>query len=86
MLEKYKDVFEPGLGTLHGYQAKIHVNPEAQPRFCKAYSVPHAMCTQVEEELKRLEQEGVVEPVQFADWAAPIIRRLGGTHCASHER
>ena len=24
-------------------------------------------------ELERLEREGVIEPVQFSDWAAPIV-------------
>ena len=27
----------------------------------------------MEEELTHLEQEGIIEPVQFADWAAPIV-------------
>lgn len=34
------------------------------------------MCGKVEEELKRLEKEGIIEPVQFADWAAPILTVL----------
>ena len=43
ILSHYKNVFQPGLGTLEGYEAKIVVDPEAQPRFCKAHSVPYAM-------------------------------------------
>ena len=31
------------------------------------------MRIKVEEELVRLVQEGVLEPVQFAEWAAPIV-------------
>ena len=27
----------------------------------------------VEEELAHLEKEGIIEPVQFAEWAAPIV-------------
>ena len=27
----------------------------------------------VEEELGRLVSEGIIEPVQFVDWAAPIV-------------
>ena len=62
-----------GLGTLQGYEAKIHVDPGAQPKYCKARSVPYAMRGKVEEELERLVSEGIIEPVQFADWAAPIV-------------
>ena len=66
-------MFEPGLGTLQGYEAKIHVDPGAQPKYCKARSVPYAMRGKVEEELEHLVSEGIIEPVQFADWAAPIV-------------
>ena len=31
------------------------------------------MKAKVEEELERLVKEGTVEPVPFADWAAPIV-------------
>ena len=31
------------------------------------------MKTKVEEELEHLEKEGIIEPVQYADWAAPIM-------------
>ena len=30
----------------------------------------------VDEELQRLEKDGIIEPVQFADWAAPIVTVL----------
>ena len=73
LLESYSSVFESGLGTLLGYQAKIHVDPGAQPKYCKARSVPYAMRGKVEEELEHLVSEGIIEPVQFADWAAPIV-------------
>ena len=73
VLQRYKDVFKEGLGTLKGYEAKIHINPDVVPRFCKARTVPYALRAKVEEELERLVELGVIEPVQFADWAAPIV-------------
>ena len=42
VLDKYPEVFK-GLGTLKGHQAKIYVDPNVQPRFCKARSLPYAM-------------------------------------------
>lgn len=66
-------VFAEGLGELKGHQAKIHIDPGAQPRFCKARPVPYAMRTLVEEELERLQSKGIIEPVEFADWAAQEI-------------
>ena len=76
VLEKHKVVFEEQLGKLKGFEAKILVDPEATPRFCKARSVPLAMREKVEEELQRLVQEGVLEPVEFASWAAPTVTVL----------
>ena len=76
VLEKHKVVFEEQLGKLKGFEAKILVDPEATPRFCKARSVPLAMREKVEEELQRLVQEGILEPVEFASWAAPTVTVL----------
>ena len=73
VLQRYETLFQLGLGVLQRYEAKIMVDPEVCPRFCKARSVPYAMRTQVEEEFERLQGEGIIEPIQFADWAAPIV-------------
>ena len=78
ILGSHQELFRPGLGTLKGYKAKIIVEVGAQPRFCKARTVPYALRGKVEEELTRLEKEGIIEPVQFADWAAPIVPVLKG--------
>ena len=66
-------MFQEGLGKLNNFEAKIWVEPTAQPRFCKARTVPLTMRGKVEEELQRLVGEGILEPVQFSDWAAPIV-------------
>ena len=73
VLNRHTEVFQGGLGTLKGYRAKIHIDPDVQPRFCKARSVPYSMRVKVEEKLSQLVEEGILEPIQFADWAAPIV-------------
>ena len=73
LLESHADVFKDELGLVEAAPAKIHVEPSAQPRFCKPRTVPYALKGRVEQELKRLEDAGIIEPVQFADWAAPIV-------------
>ena len=35
--------------------------------------MPYALWSQVEEALDKLEKEGIIEQVDFAEWAAPII-------------
>ena len=62
VLDKHQVLIVNGLRTLKGYEAKIIVEPGMQPRFCKAHPVPYA-----------LRGQGIITPVQFADWAAPIV-------------
>ena len=71
VLDSYSDMFA-GLGTVQGVTAAINVNQSATPRYFKARPLPYTLKSKVEE-LERLEQQGVIEPVQFADWAAPIV-------------
>ena len=73
LLDTHREVFEEKLGKVKGTTAKIHVEPDATPRFFKARSVPFAMQQKVEKELERLQEQGIIEPVQFSDWAAPIV-------------
>ena len=73
VLAKYPDVFMEGLGTLKGVKAKIYVDQGAEPKYIKARSVPYALKTNVELELERLEREGIISPVEFSEWAAPIV-------------
>ena len=46
----------------------------------KPRTVPYTLRTKVNQELDRLEKAGVIEPIQFADWAAsivPVLKRDG---------
>ena len=73
VLDRYEMVFSAGLGLIRGVEARLHVDPNVQPRFLKARSVPYALRSKVEEELNKLESEGVIVPVQHSEWAAPIV-------------
>ncbi|KAL3974523.1 interleukin 1 receptor-like 1 [Sarotherodon galilaeus] len=80
LLGKYADVFKNELGTLRGTTVKRCVDPFARPRFFKPRTVPYAMKAKVEAELERLQQLGVIEPIEFSDWAAlivPVLKKLG---------
>ena len=73
VLTQYSEVFKPELGTMKDFKAKIFVDPTVPPRFCKARPVPYAMRSLVESELDKLVDQGILTPVQHADWAAPIV-------------
>ena len=73
ILDRHKIVFEDKLGKVEGFEAKFHINPDVQPRFHKARPVPYALQPKVEASLRKLEADGVIKPVQFSQWAAPIV-------------
>ena len=65
LLDHHSSLFhQTGLGTLKDYKAKIYVDPQAKPKFCKTRQVPYSMKFKMEEELEHLEKEGIIEPVQ----------------------
>ena len=66
LLEKYSKVFRNGLGKLIGQEAKFYVDQDAIPHFCRA-RLQYALWKLT---LECLKKEGIIQPVQFADWAA----------------
>ena len=66
-------MFEEGLGTLQGTTAKIHVDSTATPIFHKARPVPYALRDKIGQDLERIERAGTIEPVQYSEWATPIV-------------
>ena len=73
LLEEFSDVFRPGLGCLQGMEVHLNVDENATPKFHMARTVPFAYREKVEAELVRLESLGIISPVQFSNWAAPIV-------------
>ena len=73
VLDQYSDLFKDGMGTLQGTTVKIHIQQDARPRFFHARPVPYALREKVTAEVERLCKADVIEPVQFSEWAAPIV-------------
>ena len=73
VLAHHKAVFNDELGVIRGTSAKLYVDPQTRPRFFKPRAVPYSMRGKVEQELDRLQKQGIIKPVAFSDWAAPIV-------------
>ena len=75
LLSKHECIFKEELGTMKGVVAKFVIDPaiEQQPQFYKPRSLPFIMKEKIELELERLKSCGIISPVQFSDWAAPIV-------------
>ena len=73
ILQKHVQLFEERGGILQGTKAKIHVDPTGTPIFHKARPVPYVLREKIEQDLERLERAGTIEPVQYSEWATPIV-------------
>lgn len=56
-----------------GFKAEIILSPDHVPIFAKPYSIPLKFEDQVKEELRRLVDEGVLEPCGSSRYASPIV-------------
>ena len=59
--------------------AKFYIDENIKPRYCKPRPVPLALLEKVETELDRLKKTGVIRPVEYSEWAAPIVPVLKST-------
>ena len=71
--DRHPDLFEEELGELKGTTAKIYIDSDARPRFCYARQVPYALKEKVDTEIERLVNAGILEPIQFSEWATPVV-------------
>ena len=51
----------------------MYIEDNVQPEFYKARHVSYSLRPKVEEELQRLEKEGVIKSVSHSKWASPIV-------------
>ncbi|KAK9729888.1 hypothetical protein QE152_g15675 [Popillia japonica] len=73
VLSEYKPLFEKNIGKIEGIQAQLRLKPKAKPVFVKSRPVPFALQERVKEELKSLQKQGILEPVNASTWATAIV-------------
>ena len=66
-------VFDPGIGTVKGFEACLQLKPDARAKFCKARPVPFAIADKVGKAIDELVKDGQLVPVEHSDWASPIV-------------
>lgn len=73
VLDKFPELFSGGLGKAKGIKAELRVKENAKPKFFKPRPMPFSLKDGVARELSRLQELGVLEKVDYSDWAAPIV-------------
>ncbi|XP_062534290.1 uncharacterized protein K02A2.6-like [Armigeres subalbatus] len=76
----YPEVFKNGLGRCKKMKVRLYLKPDAKPVFKPKRPVPFTSMEKIDAELDRLQSLGIITPVDFSQWAAPIVvvKKPGG--------
>ncbi|GBP51893.1 Uncharacterized protein K02A2.6 [Eumeta japonica] len=73
LLEQYRELFTEEIGEINNFQATYRLKAGTSPIFLKPRPVPLALRDQVENEIDRLEKEGILEKVAYSQWGTPVV-------------
>jgi len=73
LCQRYREVFEPAIGTIKNFKASIYLEPSSVPKFYKSRQIPFAQLDKFKEESQRLIEAGTWKPIKFSNWASPIV-------------
>ncbi|XP_055604914.1 uncharacterized protein K02A2.6-like [Uranotaenia lowii] len=71
--EKFPTVFSDVPGLCTKTKVRLTLKEGSVPVFRPKRPVAYAMCSIVDSELDRLEKLGIISPVEYSEWAAPIV-------------
>lgn len=73
LAKQFPDLFSEGLGCLKDQIISIDIDSQVPPKFCKARTVPYAMKPRLDKALDALIEDGIVTPLTYSKWAAPVV-------------
>lgn len=71
--QQYSELFSDKLGTFNKYKIKLSLRDNAKPVFCKARPVAFALRDKVCKEIDRLVDLGILKPIEYSEYASPIV-------------
>ena len=87
---KFPALFAPGLGLCSKMKASLTLKDGTKPIYRNKRPVPFAAAEHIEHELNRLQSMGVITPISFSSYAAPLVavKKQDGTTriCADYSR
>ena len=69
----FPEVFSAGLGKCTKIKTKFELKENTRPIFRKKRNVPFAATEEINKELDRLVNMGILSKVEFSEWAAPTV-------------
>uniref|UniRef100_A0AAG5DQM8 Reverse transcriptase domain-containing protein n=1 Tax=Anopheles atroparvus TaxID=41427 RepID=A0AAG5DQM8_ANOAO len=71
--QRFPRLFGGDMGLCTMENVTLQLKEQCRPVFCLKRPVAYAMQEAVDRELDRVQKLGVISPVQFSDWVAPIV-------------
>jgi len=69
----FSSVFSDELGAFHGETVKLRLSEEAKSIFYKPRPLPFMWKSKVEQMIRKLVDQGMLEQVDSSDWATPLV-------------
>ena len=69
----FPEVFSAGLGKCTKIEAKFELKENTHPIFRKKRNVPFTATKEINKELDRIVNMGILSKVEFSEWAAPMV-------------
>ena len=76
LIDKHSTLFSTQLGCFNGPPVTLAVKENVAPKFYRGRPVPFVLKDKVEKELQDLQDKGIISPVQYSAWAAPVVAVL----------
>lgn len=77
IINRYSNsVFREKLGHYKYAKISLQLKPDARPVLCKLRNVPFAFEAEMNKELQRLVDQGILEPVDSSKWGPPLVAVL----------
>jgi hypothetical protein len=61
------------LGAVSEFQVSLKMKTDVQPIFIKPRTIPYALRDRVENEIDRLEADGIIERIEYSRWSTPVV-------------
>ncbi|XP_062704254.1 uncharacterized protein K02A2.6-like [Aedes albopictus] len=74
---KFKNVFSEDLGLCTKKKVWLSVKPGTKPVFRPKCPVAYTSTEKIEAEMDRLQSLGIISPIPYSEWAAPIVAVSG---------
>jgi len=68
IFDKYSELFTNKLGLYKGEEIELVLTKGAKPKFFQPRTVPLVLKSKIENELDRLENEGIITKVRYSEW------------------